>query len=82
MSQSYISSRIAVIEGDITEQKVDAIVNPTDEWFSGAGYVDRAIHRAAGSQLTEVCDKLKKGWSNGQAQITNGYNLPTRWVHI
>lgn len=78
-SEHSIRSRIAVIEGDITKQSVDAIVNPTDLRFSGGGGTDRAIHLAAGPMLREECRKLS-GWAKGEAEITNGYNLPARWV--
>lgn len=78
-SQSPIKSRISVIEGDITKQQVDAIVNPTDLSFSGSGSTDDAIHRAAGPMLREECSQLN-GWTRGEAQITNGYNLPARWI--
>ncbi len=78
-SQSFIKSRIAVVEGDITKQQVDAIVNPTDVWFSGAGGIDRAIHLGAGRMLREECSQLG-GWARGEAEITKGYNLPARWV--
>jgi O-acetyl-ADP-ribose deacetylase (regulator of RNase III)/tRNA A-37 threonylcarbamoyl transferase component Bud32 len=79
-SQSFIKSRIAVVEGDITKQQVDAIINPTDVWFSGGGAVDRTIQRAAGPKLKEECHQLRSGWTTGEAKITNGYNLPARWV--
>ncbi|HEY9614466.1 macro domain-containing protein [Allocoleopsis sp.] len=74
-----IHNRIEVIEGDITQQKVDAIVNPTDESFSGNGDVDAAIHAIAGTELKEACRQLN-GISTGEAKITNGYNLPARFV--
>lgn len=79
-SESRIRSRIAVIEGDITKQQVDAIVNPTDLSFSGSGGTDRAIHRAAGSMLRKECSQLRSDWTTGEAEITNGYNLLARWV--
>lgn len=79
-SQSFIKSRIAVVEGDITKQQVDAIVNPTDLYFSGVGGIDRAIHLGAGRMLREECSQLGGGWAKGEAEITKGYNLPARWV--
>jgi O-acetyl-ADP-ribose deacetylase (regulator of RNase III) len=75
-----VKSRITVVEGDITQQRVDAIVNSTDLWFSGGGDVDRAIHRAAGSELEIACSELNQDWATGEAQITKGYNLSARWV--
>lgn len=74
-----IHHRIEVIEGDITQQKVDAIVNSTDDSFSGNGGVDAAIHAIAGLELKEACRKLK-GISTGEAKITHGYNLPALFV--
>ncbi len=74
-----LRNRIDVIEGDITQQQVDAIVNATDESFSGSGGVDAAIHASAGPELKEACRQLN-GISRGEAKITNGYNLPARFV--
>ncbi|WP_431191345.1 macro domain-containing protein [Funiculus sociatus] len=73
------ADRIAVIAGDIIQQKVDAIVNATDRSFSGGGGVDYAIHCAAGPELREECLQLN-GCRKGEAKITNGYNLLARWV--
>lgn len=78
-SSSSVRSRIDIVEGDITLQQVDAIVNPTDGYLSGSGGTDRAIHRAAGSGLREECRRLS-GCATGEAKITSGYNLPARWV--
>lgn len=55
------------------------IVNTTDPYFSGSGVVDAAIHRAAGSELREECDRLNRS-SRSEAKITSGYNLSARWV--
>jgi O-acetyl-ADP-ribose deacetylase (regulator of RNase III) len=74
-----VSSRLEVIFGDITQQQVDAIVNATNNALSGSIGVDAAIHRAAGPGLLEACSQLN-GCSTGEAKITNGYNLPARWV--
>jgi O-acetyl-ADP-ribose deacetylase (regulator of RNase III) len=77
--------RIELVEGDITEQAVDAIVNAANSSLLGGGGVDGAIHRRGGPAILEECRALRAtrypdGLPPGEAVATTAGQLPARWV--
>lgn len=74
---------LTVVEGDITEQQVDAIVNAANERMRGGGGVDGAIHARGGPEILEDCKRVVPDGQRlptGEAVATTGGNLPARWV--
>lgn len=77
------NTTLSIIQGDITAQKTDAIVNAANAGLMGGGGVDGAIHRAGGPAILEECKQIVKKQGRlptGKAVITTGGNLPAKYV--
>ncbi|GAA1806640.1 O-acetyl-ADP-ribose deacetylase [Actinomadura chokoriensis] len=77
--------KITLVQGDITEQEVDAVVNAANSSLLGGGGVDGAIHRKGGAEILDECRRLRAshyggGLPTGQAVATTAGRLPARWV--
>ncbi len=77
--------QIELVQGDITTQEVDAVVNAANSSLLGGGGVDGAIHAAGGPQILQACRELRAttlpdGLPTGQAVATTAGRLPARWV--
>ncbi|BDH13896.1 O-acetyl-ADP-ribose deacetylase [Streptomyces hygroscopicus] len=80
-----MSPTLTLIQGDITEQAVDAVVNAANSSLLGGGGVDGAIHRRGGPEILAECRALRaahygRGLPTGQAVATTAGRLPARWV--
>ena len=80
-----MSPRIELVEADITEQDVDAIVNAANASLLGGGGVDGAIHRRGGPEILAECREIRRtrypdGLPTGLAVATTAGDLPARWV--
>jgi len=77
--------KITLVQGDITNELVDAIVNAANSSLMGGGGVDGAIHRRGGPEILEACRRIRRerfpdGLPTGRAVATPGGRLPARWV--
>lgn len=76
---------LRLLQGDITEQDVDVIVNPANSSLMGGGGVDGTIHQKGGQKILEECKQIRssewpEGLSTGKVVITSGGNLKARFV--
>jgi O-acetyl-ADP-ribose deacetylase len=83
--QNVPVAKLELVRGDITEQRVDAVVNAANSSLLGGGGVDGAIHRKGGPAILSECRDLRashygRGLPTGQAVATTAGNLPARWV--
>ncbi|EDO30294.1 predicted protein [Nematostella vectensis] len=75
-----INAKVVLWNGDITKLAADAIVNTTNESLSDRGALSERVHRAAGPELMQECRQQLLGCRTGEAKISEGYNLPARYV--
>jgi len=80
-----MTAKISVLVGDITQQKVAAVVNAANQELTGGSGVNGAIHKAGGPKIYRFCEKLREtnypnGLPVGQSAITPGGKLPAKWI--
>lgn len=85
LDETFLSGRVCLVVGDITNQNVDVIVNAANSTLLGGGGVDGAIHRGGGPAILEECREIRRtlypqGLLAGEAVITTAGNLPARFV--
>jgi O-acetyl-ADP-ribose deacetylase len=83
--ESFLNGRVTILVGNISQQKVDALVNAANSTLMGGGGVDGAIHSAGGPKILEECKEIRRtrfpnGLPTGEAVITTGGNLAARYV--
>jgi O-acetyl-ADP-ribose deacetylase (regulator of RNase III) len=83
--QFFLDNRVRVLVGDITSQRVGAIVNAANSTLLGGGGVDGAIHRVGGPQILRECEEIRRttypnGLPTGEVVITSAGNLPSQYV--
>lgn len=84
-TKCFLDGRVTVLTGDITRQETDAIVNAANSSLMGGAGVDGAIHLAGGPRILEQCREIRRaqfpqGLPTGEAVITTGGDLPSRYV--
>jgi O-acetyl-ADP-ribose deacetylase (regulator of RNase III) len=83
MEKMVGKTKLSLVQGDITLQETEAIVNAANRSLLGGGGVDGAIHRAGGPKILEECKELRakqEGCPTGEAVITTGGNMATEYV--
>ena len=80
-----MAANISVLVGDITQQRVDAVVNAANRELTGGSGVNGAIHKAGGPEIYRFCEELRAtkypdGLPSGQSAITPGAKLPAKWI--
>ncbi len=84
-SHLFLRGRVSVLVGDLTQQRVAAVVNAANASLLGGGGVDGAIHRAGGPDILAACQELRRtrypdGLPTGEAAITRAGRLPAQHV--